>query len=54
MWTENKFILGFVGKSEGNSLLQRPSHRWDTVTMDLKKKTGCEGVALIHLIQDSE
>jgi len=38
-----KLILGFVGKPETNSLLQRPGHRRYTVTMDLQKNRmgGC-------------
>jgi hypothetical protein len=43
-----------VGKSEGNSPLERPRHRWkDNIRMDLREMRW-EDVDWMHLAQDTD
>jgi hypothetical protein len=39
-----------VGKPEGKTPLEKPSHIWENITMNLE--TMCEGMNWIHLAKD--
>jgi hypothetical protein len=53
-WTGHVTCKGFVAKSEGKRLLEKPRGRWeDNIKMDLRE-VGWDDMDWINLVQDRD